>query len=84
MISEAIVVGLVAGISSIISSWLVNKKSQHIDDIERAKRQQIIDSKLEVIEEKLDEHNHYAKRFEEIEKAIIRINTILEEFMKKG
>ena len=47
-------------------------------EVERAKRDQEFKDKLDILEKKVDEHNGYAKRFGEIEKAIVRIDTKLE------
>ena len=35
--------------------------------------------RLDILEKKVDEHNGYAKRFGSIEKAIVRIDTKLED-----
>lgn len=35
--------------------------------------------RLDILEKKVDEHNGYAKRFSSIEKAIVRIDTKLED-----
>lgn len=49
---------------------------------------QDIRRRLDSVEKKLDEHNHYASRFSEIEKSIIRIDerqaSILQQVKGKG
>lgn len=40
-------------------------------------------SEMEMIKKKLDQHNHYAEKFGEIEKAIITIQKDI-EYIKKG
>ena len=84
MLTEAIIVAIITGITTIIGSYLMNRREVHKDNIKRAKREQFIDSQLKSIEKKLDEHNHYAQRFNEIEKSIVRIDTTLLSIVKKG
>ena len=83
MITESILVAIITGITTISGSYLVNRKDINKEKIERAKREENIDSRLKIIEKKLDEHNHYAQKFGEIEKSIVRIDTILSS-NKKG
>jgi hypothetical protein len=83
MITESIIVAIITGITTITGSYLVNRKDINKEKIERAKREENIDSRLKTIEKKLDEHNHYAQKFGEIEKSIVRIDTILSS-NKKG
>lgn len=40
--------------------------------------------RLDILEKKVDEHNGYAKRFGSIEKAIVRIDTKLEDYHGKS
>ena len=87
MITENIIVSLISGILAVIGTVasniiLISKKSKQdaIKDAEREVRQAM---RLDSIEKKLDEHNHYAQRFDEIEKSIVRIDTILSS-NKKG
>lgn len=83
MITEAIIIALITGITTISGSYLVNRKDINKEKIERAKREENIDSRLKVIEKKLDEHNDYAKKFGEIEKSIVRIDTTLLSIKKE-
>lgn len=83
MLTEAVIVAIITAVSTIAGSWLVNRKEFHKDEIKRAKRDQFIDSNLELIQKKLDEHNHYAEKFGEIEKAIVRIDTTLKAINKE-
>lgn len=83
MLTEAIIVAIITAVSTIAGSWLVNHKEFRKDEIKRAKREQFIDNNLEIIQKKLDEHNHYAEKFGEIEKAIVRIDTTLKSINKE-
>lgn len=83
MITESIIVAIITGITTIGGSYLVNRKDINKEKIERAKREENIDNRLKIIEKKLDEHNHYAQKFGEIEKSIVRIDTVLSSIEKE-
>lgn len=84
--TDSIIVAIIAGLTTIIGTSLVNYREAKKDSMKRAVREALIDEKLESIEEKLDEHNHYAEKFGEIEKSIVRIDTMLHSHInqKKG
>lgn len=82
MIPEAIIVACIAGVTSIIGNWLIHIKETRKYRIEEEKRKQYIDLMLESIEQKLDEHNNYAKKFEVVEKSIIEIKKDIEYLRK--
>lgn len=70
MVSDVIIVALITGICSVIGQWLISKQQadkKKAEDIEREVR---LDERLKGVEKKLDEHNGYAKRFEEIQTDI--------------
>lgn len=79
-----IVAPFITGIFAIIGQAIISNKKAVEQDIKDAVRDQKTSDRLDRIEEnqmrqekKLDEHNGYAKRFEEIEKAIVKIETKL-------
>lgn len=63
---------LIVGIASVISAVLLNRKTMVL-----------LQYRLEQVEQSLKEHNHYASRFEEIEKAIVAIQKDI-EFIKNN
>lgn len=78
----AISTTIIAEAAGIIGLLIKNSSDRKKAAIEQARRDQKIDDRLARIEEnqtrqekKLDEHNGYAKRFGEIEKAIVKIET---------
>ena len=77
MITESIIVAIVTGISTVLGSYIINRKDINKEKIKQAKREENIDNRLSQIEKKLDLHNNYAKKFGEIEKSIVRIDTSL-------
>lgn len=77
-----IVAPIITGIFAVLGQYIISKKKAQEQEIKDAVREQKIDDRLARIEEnqarqekKLDEHNGYARRFEEIEKAIVKIET---------
>lgn len=70
-----IVAPLITGVFAVIGQYIITNKKSKEQEIKDAVRDQKTDDRLERIEDKLDEHNGYAKRFEEIEKAIVKIET---------
>lgn len=77
MLTESIIVALITGSSAVISNIVISRKKTKADSIENALREQRQAIRLDRLEKKVDEHNGYAKRFGEIEKAIVRIDTKL-------
>ena len=70
-----IVAPLITGVFAVIGQYIITNKKSKEQEIKDAVRDQKTDDRLERIEDKLDEHNGYAKRFEGIEKAIVKIET---------
>lgn len=59
------ITGLITALGVLVVNIMQNKKTSY----EHGFRLDNIDKKLVAVEEKIDEHNGYAKRFEEIEKS---------------
>lgn len=76
--SDTVIVALITGSVTLTVNLLANWSARKKEAVERAKRDQEFKDKLDILEKKVDEHNGYAKRFGEIEKAIVRIDTKLE------
>lgn len=79
--SDAVLVALITGVCAVLSNLLITRSGRIKDAVDRADRDKEFKMRLESIEKKVDEHNGYAKRFEEIGKAIAEIKTAL-EFIK--
>lgn len=65
--SEVIIVAIITGICSVIGQWLISRE-----------REIRLDERLKSVEKKLDEHNGYAKKFEDIQIDIAKISTKIE------
>lgn len=76
--SDTVLVALITGSVTLTVNLLANWSARKKEAIVRARRDQELKDKLDILEKKVDEHNGYAKRFGEIEKAIVRIDTKME------
>ena len=73
----ALLVALIPAVASIICQMIISNKNRHDDNTKKATEQQKLDDRLINIERKLDEHNQYAKKIGQIERSLIRIDTIV-------
>ena len=88
-ISDAIVVALIATISQIFVALLQNHTKGVINERKEAARDQYIDDvidqfdeRLDKIDGKIDEHNHYAKKFDEVNVKLTLVQKDI-EYLKK-
>lgn len=80
--SEAIVAAIIAALASVTGNLIVTSNARKKDAVERAKLDQKTADRLSSIERKLDEHNGYASKFEQIGKDITEIKTDLKHLSK--
>lgn len=73
----ALMVALIPAVASIICQLIISNKNRRDDDNKKAAERQKLDDRLVNIEKKLDEHNQYAKKIGQIERSLIRIDTII-------
>ena len=76
-IAVAIITGVLAVLGTYVGNVAITRKKTREDAIREAKREQELTDRLDQLEKKVDEHNGYAKRFEEIGKDIAVIKTEL-------
>lgn len=78
---ENIVVAIITGVLAVFGTYVgnvtISRKKTREDAIRDARRDQELTDRLDRLEQKVDEHNGYAKRFEEIGKDIAVIKTEL-------
>ena len=77
-IISVIITGAVTLTVNLVANWSSRKK----DAIANAVRDQQIEDKLQALAERVDRHNGLSDKIVSIEKAIVRIDTKLEN--KKG
>ena len=70
----SIIGAVVALIVCLVTNWTQRKK----DAIAQAKRDQKLDDQIETMNRKLDEHNRYSDRIANMEKAVVRTDTRLD------
>ena len=92
-IKTALISLLSAGITALfgfLGTVAINKRKSHEEDIKEAKRQQYQDDRddyfeeqIKIIKKKLDEHNHYAKKFESVDIKMTAMQKDI-EYLTKG
>lgn len=68
--SDAIIVAVITGVCAVVGQWLISRQQAEKKKAEDIEREVRLDMRLQSVEKKLDEHNGYAKRFEEIQTDI--------------
>lgn len=81
------VIGLIGTVVGAVLGYVSKSKKQAIEDAKREQQQNDqfnkIFEEMNIIKKKLDEHNHYAEKFGEIEKSIISIKKDIEYIRKE-
>lgn len=84
---ETVVVALITGVLAVVGSYVGNvaishKKSQQdaLKDVERETRQAV---KLEAIEKKLDTHNKYAEKLNQLSQDVAVVRNEIEMLRKE-
>ena len=91
--SEAIITAIIMAVASIICQVLINRSNrvkrvaedaekEQKKAVEDAKKEERLQNKLNVIDEKLTEHNGYAKLFSEIKTDIAVIKNDIKNIYK--
>ena len=83
-VSDVIIVAIITGVCSVIGQWLISKQQAEKKKAEDIEREVRLDMRLQSVEKKLDEHNGYAKRFEEIQTDIAVIKNDVKTLYRKG
>lgn len=81
--SDAVIVAIITGLCAVLGQWLISRQQtakKKIDDEVRAAR---LDDRLKGVETRLDQHNNYAKRFEEIQTDIAVIKNDIKTLYKE-
>lgn len=81
-VAVALITGLLAVIGAYVGNVAISRKKSREDAIREAERETRQVVRLDRLEKKVDEHNGYAKKFEEIGKDIAIIKTEI-EFIRK-
>ena len=81
------IIGFAGVVTGALFGYLGRIKKQSIQEAKREQEQsdlfKNVFEEMNAIKKKLDQHNHYAEKFGEIEKAIIAIKKDI-EYIRKG
>lgn len=75
----AVIVAIITGVCSVIGQWLISAKNRREDETKQAVQSALMQQRLDTMEAKLDEHNGYARRFEEISVRIGELATEIKD-----
>lgn len=70
MVSDAVIVAIIAAIGSVFGQWLISRKQAQDRAVAEAERDARIDERLKGVENRLDQHNHYAEKIGDIQRDI--------------
>ena len=73
----AVLVAIITGVCSVVGQWMIAQKNRREDETKQAVKDALMQQRLDSIEAKVDEHNGYAKRFEEVAIALAELRTEL-------
>lgn len=76
--SDAIIVALITAGASVICQMLISAKTKRDTETKQAVRDKEFEDRLESIEKRLDQHNHYAEKLGEISIALTAIKKDIE------
>lgn len=77
MMETAVLVAIITGVCSVIGQWLIARKNREEEETRQAVKDALMEARLDSIDKKLDEHNGYAKRFEEVAVSLAELRTEL-------
>jgi peptidoglycan hydrolase CwlO-like protein len=79
---ESVIVAIITGILAVLGTYVgnvtISRKKSREDAIRDAKKEQKLNDRLDRLENKVDEHNNYGKKFGEIQNDIAIIKTKIE------
>lgn len=85
----SLVSAFITALFGFLGTIIINTRKSHIEEVKEAKRQQYnddrddyFDAQIKEIKEKLDEHNHYAKKFEEVNITLVGVKKDIEYLRK--
>lgn len=84
-LSEGVLIALITGLCAVVGQWLISRSQNEKRKVDDAVRDARLDDRLAGVERRLDLHNGYAERFNEIQTDIAVIkNDIKTLYKEKG
>lgn len=80
--TEGIIIAIITGLCAVIGQALITASARKKDVAERAKLDERTAMRLNAIERKLDEHNHYAEKLGDLQKDVALIRQEIQHIEK--
>lgn len=80
--TEGIIIAIITGLCAVVGQYLISRKARIDDAAERARLDERTANRLEAIERKLDEHNHYAEKLGDLQKDVALIRQEIQHIEK--
>lgn len=77
MITDSIIVAIITGLCAVLGQWLIARENKRKSDTEQAVKDALLAERLDRLESKVDEHNNYGKKFEEVVVSLAELRTEL-------
>lgn len=77
MITDSIIVAIITGLCAVLGQWLIARDNKRKSDTEQAVKDALLTERLDRLESKVDEHNNYGKKFEEVAVSLAELRTEL-------
>lgn len=74
---ESIIVAIITGLFAVLGQWLIARENKRKSDTEQAVKDALLAERLDRLESKVDEHNNYGKKFEEVCVSLAELRTEL-------
>lgn len=72
-----IIVAIITGCCAVIGQYIISARNKSAESAERILHEAEENSRLKAIESRLDTHNAYAKKFDDVSKSMSDINVSL-------
>ena len=82
-VAVALITGILAVLGTYVGNVTISRKKTREDAIRDARREQNLADRLDRLEKKVDEHNGWGEKFDEIRKDIAIIKTEIEYLRKE-
>lgn len=79
---NSIIIAILAVFASYVGNVTISFRKKRVDELKDVEREARQSEQLKLIEKKLDIHNGYAKRLEQMEKSLISLQKDV-EFLRK-
>lgn len=79
---NSIIIAILAVFASYVGNVTISFRKKRVDELKDVEREARQSEQLKLIEQKLDIHNGYAKRLEQMEKSLISLQKDV-EFLRK-